>query len=65
MYHCYKNYYSVGLLAPTDTNQKFTVDIGSSGKGNDDGDLTVAGCVAHSHHVLPRSTVKEPFCFPW
>lgn len=38
MYYCYKNFFSIGLLAVTDANYKFIcVDVRSFGKDNDAG----------------------------
>jgi hypothetical protein len=38
-----RNYYSIGLLAVTDTNYKFiAVDVGSFGKDSDAGVIIVA-----------------------
>jgi hypothetical protein len=50
MYYCYKNYYSIGLLAVTDANYKFiTVDVGSIGKDSDAVFFITALYVAHLH----------------
>lgn len=38
MYYCYKNFFSIGLLALTDANYKFImVNVGSYGKDSDAG----------------------------
>jgi hypothetical protein len=73
LYYCYRNYYSISLLAVTDVTHKFiTVDDGSFGKDNDAG--VFDNCPLHCAHAcgrikipeekcLPGSTMKAPFVF--
>ncbi|XP_021927033.1 putative nuclease HARBI1 [Zootermopsis nevadensis] len=73
MYYCYKNYYSIGLLAVTDANYKFiTVDVGSFGKDSDAGvfdncplrrALASGRIKLPEEKCLPGSTIKAPFVF--
>jgi hypothetical protein len=73
MYYCYKNYYSIGLLAITDANYKFfTVDVGSFGKDSDAAvfdncplrrALASGKIKLPKEKCLPGSTVKAPFVF--
>lgn len=73
MYYCYKNFFSIGLLALTDANYKFImVEVGSYGKDSDSG--VFANSLLH-HGIdggkivlpeetnLPSSTIKTPYVF--
>lgn len=73
MYYCYKNFFSIGLLAVTDANYRFImVDVGSYGKENDasvfencplrlaieSGKIKLPG-----ETLSPESPIKAPFVF--
>ncbi|XP_025420796.1 uncharacterized protein LOC112690905 [Sipha flava] len=57
MYHCYKSFFSIGLLAVTDANYKFVmVSVGSYGKENDAGVFDECPF----RHVIETGRLKLP-----
>jgi hypothetical protein len=73
MYYCYKNFYSIGMLAVTDATYKFvTVNVGSYGKDSDAGVFDAcplrrgieSGRINFPEEtILPGSTITAPFVF--
>lgn len=73
MYYCYKNFFSIGLLAVTDANYRsIMVDVGSYGKENDAGvfENCLLRLAIESGKIklpdethLPESPIKAPFVF--
>ena len=73
MYFCYKNFFSISLLAVTDANYRFImVDVGSYGKENDAGvfencslrrEIESGNLRLPEESQLPESPIKVPFVF--
>lgn len=73
MYYCYKNFFSIGLLAVTDAQYRFImIDVGSYGKDNDASifencplrrAIQSGKIKLPEERYLPDSTIKAPFVF--
>ena len=73
LYYCYKNFFSIGLLALTDANYKYImVNVGSYGKDSDAGvfencplrkAIESGSIVLPKESTLPGSTITAPYVF--